>query len=222
MSRVYFYKLTADNGGAPCMQGGLLSLAICKPMIRSTAEAGDLIFGFAANSLHSDNRLIYIAVVMERVQNGGYYAQSGFFGRADCIYERRGVRFVRRPGALHHRPDDLVHDLGEFPGYPKANVLLSSDFRYFGANGTEEYKSKFPLVKDAVESLGRGHRVWHDEQLWMELLALKHYVWKQTKRKATGKPTSAPKHGASHRSRSCGVLSAPSAPDPVRCSRPVA
>jgi len=38
MPKIYFYKLTCDDGGAPCVQDGLLSLAICKPMIRSTAE----------------------------------------------------------------------------------------------------------------------------------------------------------------------------------------
>jgi Nucleotide modification associated domain 2 len=51
MPAMYYYKLTNDDGGAPCVQGDLLSLAICKPMIRSTARPGDLIFGFAANSL---------------------------------------------------------------------------------------------------------------------------------------------------------------------------
>ena len=56
MHNIYFYKLTADNGGAPCVRYGLLSLAICKPMIRKTAKEGDLVFGFAANSLHRYNR----------------------------------------------------------------------------------------------------------------------------------------------------------------------
>jgi hypothetical protein len=36
--RVYFYKLVVDDGGAPCVQNGLLSLAICKPQIRKTAS----------------------------------------------------------------------------------------------------------------------------------------------------------------------------------------
>jgi len=49
MSQIYFYKLTVDDGGAPCAERGLLSLAICKPMIRRTAQKGDLIFGFAGN-----------------------------------------------------------------------------------------------------------------------------------------------------------------------------
>lgn len=38
MPKIYFYKLTADNGGAPCVQDGLLSLAICKPMIRDQEQ----------------------------------------------------------------------------------------------------------------------------------------------------------------------------------------
>lgn len=67
MPRFFFYKLTVDNDGAPCVVDGLLSLAICKPMIRRTAFPGDLIFGFAANSLHADNRLIYIARVTEKI-----------------------------------------------------------------------------------------------------------------------------------------------------------
>lgn len=206
MPKVYFYKLTADNGGAPCVHDGLLSLAICKPMIRSTAERDDLIFGFAANSLHSDNRLIYIALVTEKILDGRYYVEERFAHRGDRVYERRGGHFVWRQRAVHHRPSDLVHDLGDHPDYPKANVLLSTDFRYFGANGTAEYKSRFPLVGDAVEALGRGHRVWHDEQLRLELLALKHQVWKETRQRVAGEPTSAPRRDACHRSRSCGVL----------------
>jgi Nucleotide modification associated domain 2 len=73
MSDIYFYKLTADNGGAPCVRHGLLSLAICKPMIRKTAEEGDLTFGFAANSLHRDNRLLYVARVTKKLADGEYY-----------------------------------------------------------------------------------------------------------------------------------------------------
>lgn len=35
MQRVYIYKLTGDDGGAPCVCDGILSLAICKPAIRA-------------------------------------------------------------------------------------------------------------------------------------------------------------------------------------------
>jgi hypothetical protein len=206
MPRIYFYKLTADNGGAPCVQDGLLSLAICKPMIRSTAEPGDLIFGFAANSLHQDNRLIYIARIDEKVGNGHYYREHRFANRSDRVYKWRRSRFAWRHGALHHGPKDLVHDLGPSPEYKKANVLLSNDFRYFGASGTTEYKSRFQLVKRAVEQLGRGHRLTHAELLRMELMAFKEQVWKKTPKSVAGEPTSTPRRGVCHRGRSCGVL----------------
>jgi hypothetical protein len=37
MPKIYIYKLTSDDGGAPCVRDGILSLAICKPWIRSVA-----------------------------------------------------------------------------------------------------------------------------------------------------------------------------------------
>lgn len=209
MPKIYFYKLTSDNGGAPCVQDGLLSLAICKPMIRSTAKPGDLIFGFAANALHLDNRVIYVATVTDKACNGNYYSTNRYKHRGDCIYERRASRFYWRNRALHHGREHLVHDLGQPPNYKKANVLLSSDFRYFGASGTAEYKSRFQLVKKAVEQLGQGHRVRHAERLYAELLSLKQQIWKNTPKRVAGKPTSAPRRSVCHRSRSCRVLEEP-------------
>jgi len=206
VGRAYFYKLTTDNGGAPCVQDDVLSLAICIPMIRSTAEPGELIFGFAANSLHVDNRLLYIARVTAKLRNGQYYTMKRFAHREDCIYERRGDRFVWRQGALHHGPDDLVHDLGEYPDYLRANVLLSEDFRYFGRNGKADYKSRYPLIKDAVERLGRGHRIDHDTRLRIELQALMREAWDRSRDKILGERTSKPRSGVCHRSRSCGVV----------------
>jgi Nucleotide modification associated domain 2 len=67
---MYFYKLTADTGGELCVEKDLLSLAICKPMIRRTAKEGNLIFGFAAKSQHTDNRLMYVARVTKKLCNG--------------------------------------------------------------------------------------------------------------------------------------------------------
>jgi hypothetical protein len=127
MCRIYFYKLTEDNGGAPCVTSDLLSLAICKPMIRKTAKEGDLIFGFGANSLDPDNRLdpynrlIYVARVTEKLPDGKYYKDPQFAQRADCIYRCiyrvEGDSYEWKPGSLHHGPDHLGHDLGKCPNY---------------------------------------------------------------------------------------------------------
>lgn len=206
--RVYFYKLTADSGGAPCVQKGLLSLAICKPMIRSSAGCGDLIFGFAALSLRpSDNRLIYAAHITGKLCNGEYYKNRRYAQRGDCIYRFRAGRFMWRKAALYHGPNDLVHDLGHHPKYPRANVLLSTDFRYFGKAATDRYKSKFPRVKRALENLGQGHRIRHDPDLFADLLGMKKWVWRSTRDKVAGPPSSAPSRRSCLRGRSsCEVV----------------
>jgi hypothetical protein len=61
MEELYFYKVRHDDGGAPCVADGLLSLAICKPRTRSTANVDDWIFGFGSKS--SGEPLIYVAEV---------------------------------------------------------------------------------------------------------------------------------------------------------------
>jgi hypothetical protein len=206
MTSIFFYKLTADSGGAPCVRRGLLSLAICKPMIRGKAERGDLIFGFAANSLSRDNRLIYAARVTRVLPDGKYYKSSRYALRGDCIYRFRSDQFEWRTDAQHHGPTDLAHDLGNYPEYPRANVLLSTDFRYFGKAGSDKYKSKFREVRDAVERLGQGHRVRHGRALRDELLAMADWVWRSTRNKVAGPPTSAPSRRICHRARSCEVV----------------
>ena len=185
MSRIYLYRLTTDDGGAPCVQDGLLTLAICKPMIRTAAQIGDLVFGFAANRMSpgnrpTDNHLIYVAHVDERLSGRDYYGGGQFADRTDCVYELAGDGFAWRAGALRHGPEDLVHDLGERPVYRRAVVLASRDFRYFGFAGSSDYKTKFPSVREAVERMGRGHQVHHDEVLRRELLVLKESVWQCT------------------------------------------
>jgi len=57
-SRIYLYKLTTDNGGAPAVYRGRLSLAICKPRIRGKAEIGDWLVGVAGKGLRQGAPLI--------------------------------------------------------------------------------------------------------------------------------------------------------------------
>jgi hypothetical protein len=83
---------------------------------------------------------------------------------------------VWKSGSLHHSSKDLDRDLDMLPDYPRANVLLSEDFRYFGKAGSDEYKSKFPLVYQTIINLGQGHRVWYDYELHEELCCMKDWV----------------------------------------------
>src|SRR5688500_18388080 len=118
MPKHFVYKLTTDNGGAPCVTEDVLSLAICKPDIRSAANPGDWLFGFGDNK-GLGGRLIYIAQVTGKLTFGAYYFAKIFSRRADCIYERDAKgRLDFRPAAIYHGTDgDLVKDVGSPPDY---------------------------------------------------------------------------------------------------------
>jgi hypothetical protein len=181
VSRVYIYKLTVDDGGAPCIQGGMLSLAICKPAIRATACPDNIILGFAANSLYVNNCLVYAANVTRHLDAREYFSESRYATRADCIYRWDGQQFKWKKGAMYHSPDDVEHDLGVFPQYERANVLLSErskNYRYFKDSGPIDYKRSYPLLTSLVERLGQGHRINFPTQLQMELRQFIERIWK--------------------------------------------
>ena len=198
--RLFVYKLTVDGGVAPCVRKGLLSLGICKPSIRTSAEIGDVVFGFAANSLDRRNPLIYIARVTDKVVAGEYYRSKKYAARPDCIYEfdegeaafrlRRGVTF-------HTTHRDLLRDLGRAPNYSRAEVLLSTDFRYFGGEGSDWYKSMYPKIGLAVEKLGQGHRVNHNLDLRDQLVRLKNRIWRTIDGRSSAATTSTKRRACS-------------------------
>jgi hypothetical protein len=49
------------------------------------------------------NRLVYIAVVSDRIPKGQYFTRTEYHERRDCIYERMGnARLERRSDAKFH------------------------------------------------------------------------------------------------------------------------
>ncbi|MDE1163615.1 MAG: hypothetical protein PW792_16950 [Acidobacteriaceae bacterium] len=195
--RTYLYKLTSDRGGAPCApppQDGeepLLSLSICKPAIRRTAEPGDRILGITSQALHANEgypllAVLYAAVVDRALEPREYYATgSQFTTRPDCIYEfhQQNARLAhsgRTP--LHNDPAYLARDIGSYPYYKNARTLLSYDFRYFGSAAIV-IPARLPLLRHAADSLGQGHRVYDQSSPEAkELDALFRLLWKQPTR----------------------------------------
>ncbi|GAB3727091.1 hypothetical protein GCM10028862_03190 [Luteimonas pelagia] len=160
---IYVYKLTSDNGGAPCIHKDKLSLAICKPKIRTSAQTGDWILGFGGKSVAElKNKLIYIARVSSVIKDGEYYRDERYADRPDCIYEERAGRFAYRHGKKFHSEEDIAHDIGEAPEYDRAVTLLSDTFVYLGGEADE---SSIAAVRDIYESLPRDYRKNHDPQV---------------------------------------------------------
>ncbi len=180
MVKVYIYKLTTDDGGAPCVTDRILSLAICKPAVRSTAQRDNVVLGFAANSLYANNCLVYAARVTRNLDGRAYFSEPQYAARPDCIYRWDAHRFEWKHDAKYHSPRNLAHDLGEAPGYDRANVLLSErakSFRYFKGECPIDYKQNYPNLKSLVEGLGQGHRVNFDRELRKELRHFIRRVW---------------------------------------------
>ena len=182
----YFYKLSTDNGGAPCVHRGLLSLAICKGQIRATAKEGDWIFGFGGRGTIGE-RLIYIAQVTEKLPKGRYYAKPKYQRRLDCIYEWHDGELRWKKGRKLHEGGSKS-DIGE-PPHTKAAVLLSGDYRYLGKTGTEDYKANYPILANAVYRLGQRHRVNHSPELENELTSLRREIWNEYQHQRIGAPT---------------------------------
>jgi hypothetical protein len=171
--RLFLYKLRTDNGGAPAVHRGRLSLAICKPRIRAAAEVGDWIVGVAGKSLHPDSGLLYIAKIDEILEDGEYYRDFRFARRPDTVYEWKGSRLKLRANARFHDSEDAFRDIGPGPTYSKARVLLSSKFRYYGRATSDWYAAVSPLAHQMGRARGIGHKVDLSEveyKAWMKVI----------------------------------------------------
>lgn len=192
---IFVYKMVVDNGGAPCVEGNLLSLALCKPKIRQAAQPGALIFGFGGKPLQE--RLIYIARVTKKLEGDAYYRLPQYAKRSDCIYQVVNGQPERKATAKYHTDaDHRERDVGSC--FQKAFVLLSEDFRYLGRKGTDKYKSRYPKLAELVEGLRRGHRRFHSSELRAELLALKEEIWSKHRGMKVGQPSDKTRSRACH------------------------
>lgn len=172
--RTYLYKLTSDRGGSPCIppprpgKQAMLTLSICKPAIRRTAQPGDRIIGISSRALvkregYSPDAVIYAAIVARVLDPSEYYKPRGpFRHRPDCIYHLNaadGTLVHIEETALHKDPAHIARDIGRHPYYRNARVLACDEFRYFGARAIPIPHSLSALLR-AAQSLGQGHRVF--------------------------------------------------------------
>lgn len=168
-----------------------MTLSICKPAIRRTAQAGDRVIGVTSRALEMSDgyplgAVIYAAKVTGALDPREYYAEgSAFAHRPDCIYEfhqanGRLSHAGRTP--LHADPGYAARDVGKYPFYRNARTLLSADFRYFGSEAVV-IPARLGMLRQVVEALGQGHRVFDERSPEAgELDALFKVLWKKPTR----------------------------------------
>ena len=134
MSRIWRYVLVYDGGGAPCIDGGVLTLCTCKPRIRSGAEVEDWVIGFMPKRV-GIGRVAWAGCVHEVLSLGDYGER--YPARRDAIYRRVGWHADGR--------EDLRHCGGPYHNSAKAMAtdvrgrcaLVFDPFWYWGGDAPE-------------------------------------------------------------------------------------
>ena len=171
---VYSYVVTHDYGFAPNPYAGFLSIAACKPRIRSSARSGDWVIGVGAVRTVGGDRLVYAVLIDEIVQLDVYGKEERFaikrplfrgepWQRAgDNIYFKNDVgAWVQRRSSFHN----ISHMTRDLSG---TNALLGREFYYFGSEAPGLPRHLITLAHP-----GRGHRrfeepgLLHDLEDWL-------------------------------------------------------
>ena len=153
MPCIYKYVITFDNGKAPCVDDGFLSLCICKPKIRKTAQLGDWIIATGSRSRISRVPKIVFAAKVTEIKTMEQYAIENE-GRRDCIYHFDGLSLTHNGSQIHDDQKNQNKDIsGRF-------CLISTQFWYFGKDAIE-----LPEPLHGLYHQGRGHGKIRDEPI---------------------------------------------------------
>ena len=163
MTYVYVYRLTADTGLAPCVENGLLSLAVCKGgQMRGDKLVHTGLRYWVGSKKDTDydkdkvyilgtyeNKLLYLARVTNVVSMMDYFDGMSN-GRTDNIYSvvkgelTRNKRLCNE--GVHTEAERIAKDFaGEY-------VLLSDDYIYLGRDAIQndivaKYTARFQETK---------------------------------------------------------------------------
>ena len=170
-SKLFVYRMVHDDGAAPCHEGGLSTLAICKPVIRNAARSGDIIIGVVSSTLANassaagltavtEGAVVYIATVDSQITMQEYCDQHG--SRSDAIY-------VYSSGAAVQK-DNPYHDCKNKQSDLRAGVLKLKDVkRCIGSDSAELTH----VPSELMATVSRGHLTVEpggaDSQAWMTL-----------------------------------------------------
>lgn len=167
MARIWRYVLAHDGGRAPCIDGAMLTLCCCKPIIRKNAEVGDWVVGLAPKRFGTG--LVAWAGRVSRVMPMGAYAEQ-YPDRQDAIYR---VTAIAADGN-----EMLDHVGGHYHNIAKQrstdasglHCLIFSPFWYFGHQARTLPMNLLGLTHYHVGQTAQGSNPGLEQQLkaWLE------------------------------------------------------
>lgn len=177
MNRLFSYCIPYDDGAAPNPYGGICTLAICKPRIRSVAKIGDWIVGTGSIKSGFANQVVYAMKVTGKMSMKKYdalcrekypskipdwYHKSDYSKRVgDCIYDFSVQPPLLRKGV--HSEGNRKTDLGG------KNALISDHFYYFGNQPKPLPKDLLPIVNQTQGHKSNLNKPYFEEFVkWIE------------------------------------------------------
>ncbi len=161
MPKLFSYCIPVDDGAAPNPYWGICTLAICKPVIRRVAEAGDWVVGTGSKKYGFENKVVYAMEVTQKLTLADYddYCRKNLVQKipsyydwdirkrvGDCIYDYSTTNPpLQRLGV--HDGDNITTDLGG------KYALLSTEFYYFGKDPVS-----LPCTLHEIIHQGQGHK----------------------------------------------------------------
>ncbi len=138
-NRLFTYIVTHDTGFAPNVGGGVLTLATCKPKIRSVIKVNDMVVGFAPKG--EGNYITFIAYADEVIPWAEYIERCksnylGIYGVkipktkqdvGDCIWKIALEPHEPYPNFAEHACGNFQDDVAS-----GKNVIISNRFVYLG------------------------------------------------------------------------------------------
>ncbi len=149
MPKLYSYCIINDHGAAPNPFWGICTLAICKPVIRRSAQIGDWIVATGSSKYGFENQLVYAMKVSEIMSLEEYdaYCKNKLPNKipvyktidlrlkvGDCIYDYSN-------GQPH---DHLLYNRSKVLAFSKFYSLLPK--KYMGCRGNKFLSSSFISV----------------------------------------------------------------------------
>lgn len=129
---VYAYVCRYDNGSAPYVYQGCMTLATCKPAVRKAAQPGDCIIGFQQKDgplpifmCRVDQKLDWPQYVRLCEQKLTGRLRSAEHPRGDCYLNAKGRRRANSDGAYHKKAEHMRKDW-------TSPVVMSRAFVYWG------------------------------------------------------------------------------------------
>lgn len=170
---IFSYVVARDFGFAPNPFHGVCTLATCKPIIRRTANIGDIIIGTAAAP--RSNEIVFFMEVNEILTFDEYWDDSRFAvkkvnflastkkGYGDNIYHKDQNNNWIQEDSHHTNYDGSTCEENIATDTSTNKVLISHNFSYWGSNSP-----KIPVTLTNIIKRGPGHKCTFSDEFKLE------------------------------------------------------